>query len=319
VYKIAGGAALYLNSCDAGCGSPVAVSQVAIDHNGTPLGATWHLNTVPADGTTLETPSSETGRIYKVAGGAPLYLNSCDADCGSPVEVNQYTIDNRAVPLGAVPHLNIVPANGVFLRGWDTGAIYRIAGGAPIYISDCGAIGFAGCDMPFVSVMQYTIANSGAPAGGAAHLNVVPANGTLLLGLPSNTVWEVVNGERQLAGSSSSAVGVNDASLSSIPILASTASSGSSGSGGSGSIGSGGSPTSLAHTGVVPGPSCVVPNLHHMVIAGVRRALTKAHCRLGTIHKPKHVRRHHMLRVIRQSSRPRTNHRLGYPVGVTLK
>ena len=116
MYKIAGGAALYLDSCDAGCGSPVAVSQVAIDHNGTPLGATWHLNTVPADGTTLETPSSETGRIYKVAGGAPLYLNSCDADCGSPVEVNQYTIDANGAPPGGVQHLNTVPADGTTLE-----------------------------------------------------------------------------------------------------------------------------------------------------------------------------------------------------------
>ena len=63
IYKVAGGAPLYLNSCDAGCGNPVMVNQYTIDANGAAPGGPWHLNTVPADGTTLSTPSSETGRI----------------------------------------------------------------------------------------------------------------------------------------------------------------------------------------------------------------------------------------------------------------
>ena len=164
--------------------------------------------------------------------------------------------------------------------------------------------------MPLVSVMQYTINDYGAPAGGITHLNVVPASGTLLRGLPSNSVWDVVNGERRQVAPSSSAISVNDASLSSIPIVASGRGSG--GSGGSVSAGS-------SSRGGVPRPRCVVPNLRHMRLVALRHALNKAHCDLGNVHKPKHVRRHHVLRVIHQSSRPQAKHPAGYPISVTLK
>jgi surface antigen len=191
VYKIAGGAPLYLSSCDAGCGAPIAVSQYAIEHNGTPPGGTWHLNTVPAGGTTIETPSSETGRIYKVAGGAPLYLSSCDAGCGSPVEVNQYTIDGNGAPPGAKQHLNTVPADGTTIEtpSSETGRIYKVAGGAPLYLSSCDA----GCGSP-VEVNQYTIDALGAPAGAVLHLNAVPANGTLVSSTATGMVYRIAGG-----------------------------------------------------------------------------------------------------------------------------
>jgi hypothetical protein len=47
--------------------------------------------------------------------------------------------------------------------------------------------------------------------------------------------------------------------------------------------------------------------------------LSRAHCRLGKVHRPKHVARHHILRVTSQSTRRGTTHSNGYHVGITLK
>jgi hypothetical protein len=48
------------------------------------------------------------------------------------------------------------------------------------------------------------------------------------------------------------------------------------------------------------------------------RALKQAHCRLGKVHRPRHVARHRVLRVTKQSARPRSNHTANFPVNVTL-
>ena len=156
IYKIAGGAPLYLNSCSADCGTPVQVNQWTIDNLD-------HLNAVPSNGTTLATPLSEAGRIYKVAGGAPLYLNSCDADCGAPVTVNQYTIDS-------LDHLRAYPDDSTTLATpiSETGRIYKVAGGVPLYLTSCSV----DCGGP-VTVNQGTIDNDG-------HLRRTIADGTFV-------------------------------------------------------------------------------------------------------------------------------------------
>ena len=104
------------------------MTQYTIDNNGDAPGDTVpHLLTVPVDGTTL---GSDNGGIYKVGGGAPLYINSCDVGCGTPVDVTQYTIDNNGdAPGDTVPHLLTVPVDGTTL-GSDNGGIYKVGGGA---------------------------------------------------------------------------------------------------------------------------------------------------------------------------------------------
>ena len=172
IYKVAGGAPLWLSNCSADCGAPVLVNQWTID-------TLNHLNPVPSNGTTLSTPSSETGRIYKVAGGAPLWLSNCSADCGAPVLVNQWTIDTAN-------HLNPVPSNGTTLStpSSETGRIYKVAGGAPLWLSNCSA----DCGAP-VLVNQWTIDT-------ANHLNPVPSNGTTLSTPSSETgrIYKVAGG-----------------------------------------------------------------------------------------------------------------------------
>jgi hypothetical protein len=68
-----------------------------------------------------------------------------------------------------------------------------------------------------------------------------------------------------------------------------------------------------------PRVACVVPRLTKLTLSQARRALKRAHCRLGTAHRPKHVRLHRVLLVRRQSARPRSRHPANFAVSITLK
>lgn len=67
-----------------------------------------------------------------------------------------------------------------------------------------------------------------------------------------------------------------------------------------------------------PVTRCVVPRLAHMTIGTATLALRRAHCRLGRVHRPHHIPRHHRLRVIKQSARPRTTHAPHFPIDITV-
>jgi hypothetical protein len=134
-----------------------------------------------------------------VAGGAPLYLSSCEPFDGCPgfVNVNQWTIDT-------LDHLKGVPDNEAFVRGAESGKIYRVAGGAPVYITDCGPLGEC---RGFVNVNEWTIE-------ARDHLRQSPADGTVLEGRPSATFWGLQAGQRhQLEPPRTSAVAVDDGAL----------------------------------------------------------------------------------------------------------
>ncbi len=197
IYRVAGGAPLALSDCTPfgnGCDHRVAVNHSTIVNLD-------HLNAVPADGTFLE----EAGAgIYRVAGGAPLALSDCTPfgnGCDHRVAVNHSTIVN-------LDHLNAVPADGTFLEEAGAG-IYRVAGGAPLALSDCTPFG-NGCDHR-VAVNHSTIVN-------LDHLNAVPADGTVLHGLPSNTYWAIKGGQRFRTAAANSAVGVNDTTILTLPL-----------------------------------------------------------------------------------------------------
>src|SRR5206468_11642851 len=92
----------------------------------------------PADGTFIA--GHDSGRVYRVAGGAPVYINSWDALGGSHpvVEVTQWTIDN-----GSLGHLRTYPADGTFIAAHPSGPLYRVAGGRPTYTNSRAALGAA--------------------------------------------------------------------------------------------------------------------------------------------------------------------------------
>ena len=133
--------------------------------------------------------------------------------------------DARPIPLAGCPGtVNIdsggandyigahpTPANGSFVLvadGAAAGEVLRAAGGALIRVTDCVALG--GCG-------GYVTLDAGGFADYAA-AHPIPADGTLLRGVPSDTTWEILAGERVAVAPSPAAVMINDASLAAIPV-----------------------------------------------------------------------------------------------------
>jgi glycoside hydrolase-like protein len=270
-YRIAGGAPLYVSDWNAvGGPQPVTViSQQQFDS----------LGPVPRDGTFLET---STGALYRVAGGAPLYVSDWSRFGGVQpfVTIDQWNIDNITNP---VAHLSAVPANGTFLTT-TTGRVYRVAGGAPFAVRSWSVFGGV---QPSVTVDQWDIDNISTPA---AHLSGKPVDGTIVEGLPSRSYWVFKTGARTRTAAVASAIKVDDLGLAAFP-----------------------GPPKPRSAG-----SCVVPNLRRMTLSHAQRALRQAQCRVGNVHRPRHPRRRRTLRVIKQSPRARTRHAAHYAVDVTL-
>lgn len=139
VYVVAGGAPLRRSECDASsaCSPVTTVDQAAIANAGT--GGFWdHLSGTPADGTTIS--AQDTGKTYKVAGGAPVLVTTCDLGCATPVEVNQSIVDG-AGGAGVNRYLLKIPVDGTVLKGTPSNRIWRMAGGCRLAATSTGAIG----------------------------------------------------------------------------------------------------------------------------------------------------------------------------------
>jgi hypothetical protein len=158
-----GRAPLWLSSCIDGCAELTNTTQSVIEK----------LPALPTDGTFLR--AAETGRLYRVVGGAPLWLSSCVDGCAGLVNVDQWTVDT-------LDHLRAYPSGGAFLRAAETGRVYRVAGGAPLWLSSC----VDGCT-GLVNVDQWTVDTLN-------HLRAYPADGTLLRATQTGRVYQVANG-----------------------------------------------------------------------------------------------------------------------------
>ncbi len=219
--------------------------------------------------------------IYRIAGGAPLFVSSWDG-FGGPQPITTIT-------QGQFNSLRPVPADKTFLTT-TTGRVFRMAGGAPLAVSDWARFGSV---QPFVTIDQWDIDNISNPL---SHLRALPADGTLVQALPSHSYWQFASGGRIPVAVNKRAIAVDEFALAPFPILP--------GSSGGGSLG-GSSP-------------CVVPSLRHMTITQARRTLGRAHCSLGKIHRPRHPRAHHVLRVVSQAPIANSRRQPGYAVGVTV-
>jgi len=263
-YEIAGGAPLWVsNWSDVGGAQPYTVitpQQFAA------------LNPIPTDGTVFET---DTGAVYVVAGGAPMFVSSTSVFNPPPVPflVDEWDIDNAGNPLS---HLNAYPASGTFLTT-TTGQSYRIAGGAPIAVTRWSIYGGVPAS---VTIDPWDIANIYNPL---ARLVYRPGVGTMVEGLPSGAYWEFGPKNRYLIPPHPGVVRVDDRGL--VPFSA------------------------------IP---CRVPNLANKTLAQVKTALLKADCHLGKVHKHLVTKRRHVLRVVKQVPRARTKHVAFYTVGITL-
>ena len=230
------------------------------------------LNPVPANGTVFQT---DTGAVYMVAGGAPMFISSTSVFTTPPVPflVDEWNIDNVGNPSS---HLNNVPSNGTFLTT-TVGQNYRVAGGAPIGVTNWTVFGGV---QGSVLIDPWDIANIWNPA---AHLVYRPSIGTVVEGLPSGAYWAFGPKNRYLVPPTAGAVGVDD--------------------------------RGLVQFSAIP---CRVPNLARKTLAQVKTTLLAADCHLGKVHQHLVTRRRHVLRVIKQVPHARTKHVAYYTVGITL-
>jgi hypothetical protein len=200
--EFVGGSPIHIDSCAPLNGCPGTVN---IDSGGANTYLSAH--PTPTNGSFMRYADGPNyGWIGEFVGGSPIHVDSCAPLNGCPGTVN---IDSG----GANDYLSAhpTPANGAFVLvadGADAGEISRAAGGALIRVTDCVALG--GCGG------YVTLDAGGFEDYATAH--PIPADGTLLLGLPSATTWEILAGERVAVAPSAAAVAVNDASLSAIPI-----------------------------------------------------------------------------------------------------
>jgi hypothetical protein len=219
--------------------------------------------------------------------------------------------------------------DGTFVQVTGSYAVYRIAGGAPMFISQWSNVGgeqpvdmittdafatlcpvprdgtFLGTNtgayyrvaggaplligdwntfggvQPFVGIDQWDIVNAGNPV---THLNARPASGTVVHALPSDTYWQFTNTYRTPAARSSRAIAVDDAGLAPFPIV-----------------------------------QCTVPRLRHFTFPHAKKAIRRAHCSLGKVHRPHHWSPRHRLRVYRQIPHPGAAHGVGWRVGIKMR
>jgi cutinase len=85
------------------------------------------------NGTVVQT--CDTGRVYKMVGGAPLWMTTCAGDmcAGNTVKVTQ----------GIVNAGRAYPWDGATIRD-EAGGIFKFVGGAPIHLASCNV----GCGSP---------------------------------------------------------------------------------------------------------------------------------------------------------------------------
>ena len=76
---------------------------------------------------------ASTGRVFRLAGGAPLHVSSWTPFGGQQ--------PCRSLSDAEFARLPQYPANGTFIEDAVSGAVYRIAGGAPVYVSTWSAFG----------------------------------------------------------------------------------------------------------------------------------------------------------------------------------
>ena len=219
------------------------------------------------DGTFVQV--SGTQDVYRIAGGAPLLVSDWSA-FGGP---QPYTVVSES----QFAALNPVPADGTFVQT-APGAALRVAGGAALPIDNLAL--FPGASAG-VAIDPWDVANAADPR---AHLAVHPADGTIVEGLPSRTYWVFDNGLRRTVSATATATQVDDAALTTYPIV-----------------------------------PCFVPSLRKLTIWQARGVLQAADCTLGTVKRTARPRPHRFLHVVRQFPGPHARRPPLTPVSLRLR
>ena len=144
-----------------------------------------HLRPYPADGTFIS--DVDTGQVFEVAGGAPLYIASGDAS-QVPGWGSQPVVTTSSWEFGNYVHLRPYPADGTFISDVDTGQVFEVAGGAPLYIASGDASQVPGWGS------QPVVTTSSWEFGNYVHLRPYPADGTFICNVDNGDCFETAGG-----------------------------------------------------------------------------------------------------------------------------
>ncbi|WP_121254620.1 hypothetical protein [Solirubrobacter pauli] len=205
-YRFAGGAPLLVR-CDMGpnCVGPPLTDGRSMAAMGTHPAGTARMRQYPANGTVVV--NGDDNATYRFAGGAPLPVG--------PVTTAKQIIDARTfvqqgTATATLPHMKAFPDDNTFLTTGS--AWWRVAGGAAVALTNCSVL--ANC-AGAVAVDPGTISSNGA-----GRLLPVPRDGTVLRGVPSNVLWEIVSGQRRQTFVNVPGVSVDDGAIGLIPVPA---------------------------------------------------------------------------------------------------
>jgi len=263
--------------------------------------------------------------FFEMVGGAPMFVSDWSTVGGA----QPYTVITQQ----QYDALNPVPVNATFIET-NTGATYRIAGGAPMYVSDPTPFG----PIQPLHVDEWNIDNITNPL---SHLYAAPSNGTFVTtttGVTSRiaggamfsvTRWSVFGGvQPSVTIDAWDAANIFNpaAHLAYAPATGTVVEGLPSGAYWQFTAGlrrltsptPGSVPVDDRSLTPFPGVPCRVPRLTHLTLPQVKLALLAADCHLGKVHVHRTTRRRHVLRVIRQVPRARTKHVAYYTVGITL-
>lgn len=181
VYRLVGGAPVFVSTWVAfGRAQPV----VTISH-----AQFLTLPAVPADGTFVRGSTTHLG--YRIVGGAPVFVSNWAPFGGLQpyVDIDPAAI-SHAGQTGYWSHLKSTIADGTFIRTPDTGAVYRMAGGAPLWVSTWVIFGGR---QKTVDVDPATVTHAGMPGVWSA-IRMYPADNTYIQGIGSPRVYRVTAG-----------------------------------------------------------------------------------------------------------------------------
>lgn len=277
-------------------------------------------------------------RIHQYSGGHDVTYG------GYTLNIDGDYLDGPAAPVSPLPF-----RDGTFVAVSGTGAIYTIAGGAPIPVSTWAAFG---ARQPVRAITP----------GQFNQLNPVPTDGTFLI-TTAGRIYRVAGGSAlpvsswNLFGGHQTAVTVDPwaivnsgtaiSHLNAAPapgtvvkglpsgnvwqfVSGGRAAGSSVGSPGSGGAGAGpqtalsSSPATAVDDSALSAfpvvkliPLCAVPQLHGLTLARATRVLTGAHCHLGRVSRPRKLS-HSGPRVNRQYPSAGRRQPAGYPIALTL-
>jgi hypothetical protein len=144
IYRVVGGAPLLLRNRKLTAGKGATRTLTDAQFNA--------LTPYPANGT--EVVDSTTGDHYVFAGGAPIFEPAPSALAEHAIAVDGFVLDNFTVS-GTLSHVRQHPADGTFLKGRQSQAVYVVNGGTPAKVASVSGAA--------VVVDQQAIDNAGRP------------------------------------------------------------------------------------------------------------------------------------------------------------